>query len=36
LANLKFKLAVNRHLIHETTELKGNEEIALLPPFSGG
>jgi molybdopterin synthase sulfur carrier subunit len=36
LKNLDFSLAVNQQLIQENTSLKGNEEIALLPPFSGG
>lgn len=36
LADLKFSLAVDKQLVQENTPLKGNEEIALLPPFSGG
>lgn len=36
LADLKFSLAVNMQLVQKNTPLKGNEEIALLPPFSGG
>ena len=32
----KFSLAVNKQMVQEKTSLKGNEEIALLPPFSGG
>lgn len=36
LKNLDFSMAVNRQLVHHKTPLKGNEEIALLPPFSGG
>lgn len=36
LADLKFSLAVDQQMVQEKTPLKGNEEIALLPPFSGG
>ena len=32
----QFSLAVDKQLVQEKTELKGDEEIALLPPFSGG
>ncbi|MDT0686611.1 MoaD/ThiS family protein [Autumnicola psychrophila] len=31
-----FSLAVNQQIVRENTALNGNEEIALLPPFSGG
>ena len=36
LQNLQFSIAVDKQLIQEKHHLKGNEEIALLPPFSGG
>ena len=36
LAGLSYALAVDRHITHEDLELKGSEEIALLPPFAGG
>lgn len=36
LQQLKFSIAVNKQLAQENIELQGNEEIALLPPFSGG
>ena len=36
LRELNFSLAVDKELVHGNTPLKGNEEIALLPPFSGG
>jgi molybdopterin synthase sulfur carrier subunit len=36
LQDLKFSLAVDKQLIQEKQHLNGNEEIALLPPFSGG
>lgn len=36
LEDLQFSLAVDKQLVQENTPLEGNEEIALLPPFSGG
>jgi len=36
LTNHKFRVAVNQELIYETRELQPDDEIALLPPFSGG
>ena len=36
LEDLKFSLAVDKQLVQKNTVLKGTEEIALLPPFSGG
>lgn len=36
LKSTNFSLAVNKQLIQEKVSLNGNEEIALLPPFSGG
>lgn len=36
LDRLNFSLAVDKQVIREKTGLNGNEEIALLPPFSGG
>ncbi|ALJ04312.1 hypothetical protein APS56_03775 [Pseudalgibacter alginicilyticus] len=35
LKNIDFKIAQNQELVSIETELTGNE-IALLPPFSGG
>ena len=32
----KFSLSVDQQMVQENTSLKGDEEIALLPPFSGG
>ncbi len=32
----KFKVAINKKMIEEKTMLQSNDEIALLPPFSGG
>lgn len=36
LKNITFRLALNRILLKEDTELKGNDIIAILPPFQGG
>lgn len=36
LRTLNFTLAIDRQITHGNIELKGSEEIALLPPFSGG
>ena len=36
LANLSFKTAVNQIIINENQDLKENDEVAILPPFSGG
>lgn len=33
---LKFSLAVNRQIVSGNTLLNPQDEIALLPPFSGG
>lgn len=36
LKEYNFSLAVDKKLVHGITPLKGDEQIALLPPFSGG
>lgn len=36
LQDAKYSLAVDKQIVHEKQALNGNEEIALLPPFSGG
>lgn len=36
LKGYNFSLAVDRKLVQGTAPLNGSEEIALLPPFSGG
>lgn len=36
LESFNFSIAVNKQLVQENILLKGQEEIALLPPFSGG
>jgi len=36
LKNINFKIAANQTLVNNDFDLIGNEEVALLPPFSGG
>ncbi|MCC7050670.1 MAG: MoaD/ThiS family protein [Bacteroidia bacterium] len=36
LNGLKFSIAVNKKIIQTETPLNGGDEVALLPPFSGG
>lgn len=36
LSSLSYALAVDRKITRGNVELKGSEEIALLPPFAGG
>lgn len=36
LSSVKFSIAVNKVMIQSNTELKDNDTVALLPPFSGG
>lgn len=36
LKGIKYKLAVNKTLIQQNTILKNKDEVAIMPPFSGG
>lgn len=36
LEDLKLRIAVNQKIISENTELKNNDVVALMPPYSGG
>ena len=36
LDDLSFAIAVDRTIVHKDIALNGSEEIAILPPFSGG
>jgi sulfur-carrier protein len=36
LQGMKYSLAIDKQVVHDKQALNGNEEIALLPPFSGG
>jgi len=36
LSKMKYKLALNKTIVQENLELKNNDTVALMPPFSGG
>jgi molybdopterin converting factor small subunit len=36
LADISFRIAVNKNLISSKTVITSTSEVALLPPFSGG
>jgi len=36
LANINYTMAINKKVIAETTPLNDQDEVALLPAFSGG
>ena len=36
LGKLKYRIAVNKEIVSETTSLQNGTIVALLPPFSGG
>ncbi len=36
LDRMSYAIAVDRRIIRDDVQLSGNEEIAVLPPFSGG
>ncbi len=36
LSEINFKVAVNQNIVERDFKLKGDEEVALLPPFAGG
>lgn len=36
LSTIPFALSVNKNIIHDSVKLKDQDEVALLPPFSGG
>jgi molybdopterin synthase sulfur carrier subunit len=36
LMDIQFSLSVNRKIIHQNTPLHHEDEVACLPPFSGG
>lgn len=36
LKDLKLRIAVDQKIISENTELKNNNVVALMPPYSGG
>jgi molybdopterin converting factor small subunit len=36
LASMRFTVAVNRNIAHTNVPLKPGDQVALMPPFSGG
>ena len=36
LKDFKYQISVNQKIVKESVKLSDNDEIALLPPFSGG
>jgi sulfur-carrier protein len=36
LENLNYRIAVDRNIVQENTPVKAGQELALLPPYSGG
>ncbi|QDW25706.1 MoaD/ThiS family protein [Pedobacter sp. KBS0701] len=36
LKGIKYKLALNKNIVQENTEIKNPATIAVMPPFSGG
>lgn len=36
LEHIKYKLAVNKQIVHTNTRLTAGSVVAIMPPFSGG
>lgn len=36
LAAVKYKLALNKFVVQENSQLANNDVVAIMPPFSGG
>jgi molybdopterin synthase sulfur carrier subunit len=36
LKDLKYKLALNKNIVQQNTEITNGAKIAIMPPFSGG
>lgn len=36
LAIMKYKLALNKNLVQQNSDIKNSDSIAIMPPFSGG
>jgi len=36
LAEMKYKLALNKNLVQQNSDIKNSDSIAIMPPFSGG
>jgi molybdopterin synthase sulfur carrier subunit len=35
-STMRFTIAVNKHIAHSNVSLKPGDQVALMPPFSGG
>ncbi|WP_316803711.1 MoaD/ThiS family protein [Pedobacter nototheniae] len=36
LANMKYKVALNKNLVQQNSKIENMDTVALMPPFSGG
>lgn len=36
LRNMKYKLALNKHIVQRNSDISNNDTVAIMPPFSGG
>lgn len=36
LRNMKYKLALNKHIVQHNSDISNNDTVAIMPPFSGG
>jgi sulfur-carrier protein len=36
LKSMKYKLAMNKNIVQQNTEIKNQAVVAIMPPFSGG
>lgn len=36
LSAIKYKLALNKQIVQQNSNLKPNDTVAIMPPFSGG
>jgi sulfur-carrier protein len=36
LAGMKYSIALNKKIVHQNMEITDGDELALMPPFSGG
>lgn len=36
LASMKYKIALNQHIVQVNTRVSHHDTVALMPPFSGG
>jgi sulfur-carrier protein len=36
LKTMKYKLALNKHIVQHNSDISNNDTVAIMPPFSGG